>query len=70
MTHNPLLSAALALPPKARVALADSLYDSLEQVDESIEAAWVKEAEARIDAYHRGEQKTYSAEIVLSEFLG
>lgn len=50
-----LLEQALSLPPEERAALADSLYESFHgPIDPMIEAAWVQEAEARLDAYNAG----------------
>jgi putative addiction module component (TIGR02574 family) len=44
-----ILRDALALPPEARAALADSLWESLEgQADEAAEGAWRKEIERRV----------------------
>jgi len=44
-----ILKDALALPPEARAALADSLWESLEgQSDEGAEGAWRKEIERRV----------------------
>lgn len=44
-----ILKDALALPPEARAALADSLLDSLDtSVDEQSETAWRHEIERRI----------------------
>ena len=44
-----LLKEALALPPEARAALADSLLDSLDtEVDADAEAAWQIEIQRRV----------------------
>lgn len=44
-----ILKEALALPPEARAAMADSLLDSLDtEVDEDAEAAWRREVQRRI----------------------
>ena len=63
-----IISAALALPPERRVAIAERIFDSLSK-DELYEEAAVKEAESRLDAYYRGEIETVPAEEVLGEFL-
>ena len=45
-----ILKEALALPPEARAALADHLWDSLdEEVDANAEEAWRQEIKHRID---------------------
>ncbi len=52
---NDVLRDALALPPEARAALADSLLDSLEpEVDEASEAAWQKEIAVRAQQLDAG----------------
>jgi len=44
-----LLTRALKLPPEARVALADSLIESLDtEVDENAEEAWRSEIALRV----------------------
>lgn len=44
-----ILKDALALPPEARAALADSLWESLDrEVDTDAEEAWRKEIRKRI----------------------
>jgi putative addiction module component (TIGR02574 family) len=46
---------ALALPPEARAALADSLLDSLDsEVDEAAEAAWQSEIAHRVQQLDSG----------------
>ena len=46
---------ALALPPEARAALADSLLDSLDaEVDEAAEAAWQSEIACRVQQLDTG----------------
>jgi putative addiction module component (TIGR02574 family) len=44
-----ILKEALALPPEARAALADHLWDSLdEEVDPDVEESWRQEIRRRI----------------------
>ena len=44
-----ILKEALALPPEARAALADYLWDSLDaEVDANAEEAWSQEIKRRI----------------------
>jgi putative addiction module component (TIGR02574 family) len=54
-----LLKKALALPPEARAALADSLLESLDEepVDERVEAAWSEEIKRRIEEVDSGKVK-------------
>lgn len=65
-------SEALKLPRNDRAKVALHLLDSLEQEKsdsspEAIEKAWVEESVRRLEAYHRGEMKSYSAEEVIEE---
>ena len=46
---------ALALPPLQRIALIDSLVESLDEPDPSIEVLWVDEAHRRLAAFESGE---------------
>ena len=53
-----ILKKALALPPEARAALADSLLDSLdEEVDEDAEEQWNLEIARRIEELDAGKVK-------------
>ena len=45
---------ALQLPETERALLADRLIESITQTSPSIRAAWVKEADERIQAYGSG----------------
>ena len=63
-----ILDAALALPPDRRLAIAESIYDSLSS-NNSVDAAHLQEAEARLDAFYLGNVETVPADEVLKEFL-
>jgi putative addiction module component (TIGR02574 family) len=53
-----LFKKALALPPKARAALAGSLPESLDStVDESAEEEWSREIDRRIEELDSGKVK-------------
>ena len=53
-----ILKKALALPPEARAALADSLLDSLdEEMDEDAEEQWDIEIARRIQELNAGKVK-------------
>ena len=54
-----LLKKALALPPEARAAIADSLLESLDEVpiDKDVEAAWAEEIKHRIEEIDSGKVK-------------
>jgi putative addiction module component (TIGR02574 family) len=56
---------ALALPPRSRAKLAEQLLQSLDAPNQKeIDSLWADEAEARVDAYERGEMKAVSAREV------
>jgi putative addiction module component (TIGR02574 family) len=59
MTTEAITAAALALPPKERAALAETLLESLEFDWSEVTYAkeWQQEIEDRIDAYQRGEMR-------------
>ena len=47
---------AMRLPARARALLADALLRSLDdEAAHEVEAAWAREADARLEAYRRGE---------------
>jgi len=63
-----VLREALALAPTDRAELVEQILASFEfPARKDIDAAWAREAEARIDAYERGEVKTSPAEEVFRE---
>lgn len=63
-----VLRDALALTPTDRAELVEQILASFEfPPRKDIDAAWAREAEARIDAYERGEIKTVPAEEVFRE---
>ena len=59
---NKLYKEALSLPPAERVKLIDAVYQSLDQLDPIIEAAWLKESKSRYRAYKAGKIKAVSFE--------
>lgn len=62
-TNSSLREQALALPPVERAGLIEDLLASFDESARTrIDAAWAKEAEARLDAYERGELTTISHE--------
>lgn len=49
---------ALSLPPKTRAKLAEKLLESLDDPKQKeIDRLWAEEAEARINAYEKGDIK-------------
>ena len=53
-----LLKLALALPVDERAALANTLLDSLESMNESVEEAWDEEVARRIEDLKAGKAVT------------
>ena len=63
-----LLQEALALPPDERAEMAEHLLSSLDTpTSRRIEELWANEAEARLDAFERGEIKTLPAKEVFDQ---
>ena len=63
-----ILRDALELPPIDRAELVEQILASFEfPARKDVDAAWAREAEARIDAYERGEIETTSADQVFDE---
>jgi putative addiction module component (TIGR02574 family) len=64
-TVDELVAQAEQLPLADRELLVDRLRQTLPtSIDPDIEAAWIAEAERRLDAIDRGEEKTVPWEIV------
>ena len=70
MTHaaNSILNQALELTALERVDVAERLLSSLNHPDTIIDAVWAKEADARIEAYNRGEIETVPAVEVFEKY--
>ena len=64
-----LLKRALALPPDERTALANTLLDSLEDADESVQAAWDEEVARRMQDLQAGKAVTVPWEELHQELL-
>jgi len=64
-----LLKMALSLPADERAALANTLFDSLEPVDESVQAAWNQEVARRIKDLDEGKAVTVPWEELHHELL-
>jgi putative addiction module component (TIGR02574 family) len=70
MTHtaSSILNQALELSASERVDFVEKLLFSLDSPDTNIDAIWAKEADARIEAYDRGEIETVSATEVFDKY--
>jgi len=64
-----LLRRALALTVDERAALANTLLDSLEQTDESVQAAWDEEVARRMRDLQAGKAVTVPWEQLHQELL-
>jgi putative addiction module component (TIGR02574 family) len=64
-----LLKRALALPPDERTALVNTLLDSLEDADESVQAAWDEEVARRMQDLQAGKAVTVPWEELHQELL-
>ena len=53
-----LADKAISLKPVKRLQLVDRILQSLDKPDATIEKLWIKEADARYEAYKRGELST------------
>ena len=64
MTTKELEKQTLNLKPLDKIHLVEKLLISLDKPDPAIEKSWIKESEARIDAYERGNLSTVSYQSV------
>jgi putative addiction module component (TIGR02574 family) len=64
-----LLRKALALPEDERAALANTLLDSLDATNESVQEAWDKEVARRIEELKAGKAVTVPWEDLHRELL-
>jgi putative addiction module component (TIGR02574 family) len=64
-----LLKRALSLPVDERAALANTLLDSLEQMDESVQEAWDKEVARRVKDLEAGKAVTVPWEELRRKLL-
>ncbi|MCW5699095.1 MAG: addiction module protein [Rhodospirillales bacterium] len=59
---------ARKLTPKERVELVDDILSSLTQTSTKLDAAWTHEAEARLEAYHRGELRALPMDAIRTKY--
>jgi putative addiction module component (TIGR02574 family) len=64
-----LLRRALALPAEERAALANTLLDTLETSDQSVEEAWDREVARRIESLRAGNAVTVPWEELRLDLL-
>ncbi|MEO8326773.1 MAG: addiction module protein [Nitrospirota bacterium] len=63
-----ILYKVLHLSALDRAVVAERLLSSLDTPDPAIDKLWAEEAEARIDAFERGEMETVSGEDVFGKY--
>ena len=63
-----ILEQALELSEIERAIVAEKLLFSIENPKLNIEDIWAKEADARVDAYHKGDIESISAEEVFARY--
>ncbi len=67
-SREQLLKDVLALPVGERAEIVEALLSSLDAPDQASDELWAKEAEARLDAYERGELKAIPLAEVLAKY--
>lgn len=66
-TAENILQQALELPEHERVEIAQNLYRSVRHSPEELDAAWVKTAAERLEAYKRGELESQPMDEAVAE---
>ncbi|MFV2044956.1 MAG: addiction module protein [Anaerolineales bacterium] len=65
---NTILDQALELTASERSDVAEKLLSSLDTPDSRIDSVWAKEADARVEAFERGDIDSSSAEEVFKKY--
>ncbi len=65
---NSILNQALELTAAERSDVAEKLLFSLDTPDSRIDSIWAKEADARVEAFERGELGSSSAAEVFGKY--
>ncbi len=65
---NTILNQALELTASERSDVVEKLLSSLDTPDARIDSIWAKEADARVEAYERGEVGSITAEEVFKKY--
>ncbi|GFO76146.1 hypothetical protein BPLS_P3768 [Bathymodiolus platifrons methanotrophic gill symbiont] len=63
-----ILDQALGLSAIERANIAEKILFSLDSPDPKIDSFWAKEADARVEAYQKGEIETIPAEEVFAKY--
>lgn len=67
-TAKLIIDQALGLNSKDRAKVAEKLLASLDESDANLDAIWANEADARIEAYNKGEIEAVSVDEVFSKY--
>jgi len=65
---NTILNQVLELTASERSEVVEKLLSSLDMPDSTIDSFWAKEADARVEAFERGEVETSTAEDVFKKY--
>lgn len=68
MPTDELLKQAKALPVAEKVELVKALLNELDRPDDALDAAWAVEAEARLEAYRKGQLRAIALSDVLAKY--
>lgn len=68
-TAQTLSEQALLLPVEERLALVDRLLDTLDEPDPALDALWAAQAQARLEAYRRGDVQAVALSDVVAKYL-
>ncbi len=65
---NAILNQVLELTASERSDVVEKLLSSLDTPDSAMDSIWAKEADARVEAFERGEVGTIAAEEVFKKY--
>lgn len=66
MSNAQILQEALQLNPQERYIVVESLLESLDKPDDSVDSVWADEAESRLQNYRDNKVKTIPFEEVFN----
>ncbi len=67
MMDRKILNQIITLKPEDRFAIIESLLESLDEPDKTIDEIWALEAERRLEAYREGTLEVVPFESVFGE---
>lgn len=68
MGVNDILKETANLKPAEKYIIIENLIQELNQIDTSIEKAWIEESEKRLKLYENGKLETLSYEEVFNQW--